>query len=75
MSIIIYSNYYHHKFFYQRCNLHTDAIIVQKLRYYRVQNDMLTSMDNQRVTMLLLLDLSAALDTVRSFHPYSKAQG
>ena len=30
----------------------------------RVQNDILRSMDNQKVTMLLLLDLSAAFDTV-----------
>ena len=30
----------------------------------RVQNDILKSMDNQKVTMLLLLDLSSAFDTV-----------
>jgi hypothetical protein len=30
----------------------------------RVQNDILTSMDSKRVTALLLLDLSAAFDTV-----------
>ena len=47
-----------------RCNLHTDAIIVQKLCLLRVQNDIFRSMDNQRVTMILLLDLSAAFDTV-----------
>ena len=41
-----------------RCNHSTETALL------RVQNDILTSMDNQRVTMLLLLDLSAALDTV-----------
>ena len=41
-----------------RCNHSTETALV------RVQNDILTSMDNQRVAMLLLLDLSAAFDTV-----------
>ena len=30
----------------------------------RVQNDILTNMDNQSVTVLILLDLSAAFDTI-----------
>ena len=41
-----------------RCNHSTETALL------RVQNDILRSMDNQKVTMLLLLDLSAAFDTV-----------
>ena len=40
-----------------RCNHSTETAL-------RVQYDILTSMDNQRVTMLLSLDLSATFDTV-----------
>ena len=41
-----------------RCNHSPETALL------RVQNDILRSMDNQKVTMLLLLDLSAAFDTV-----------
>ena len=30
----------------------------------KIQNDILAAMDNQRVTLLVLLDLSAAFDTI-----------
>ena len=33
----------------------------------KVQNDILMSMDNKAVTLLVLLDLSAALDTIEQF--------
>ena len=39
-------------------------ITVQKLPCLRVKNDILLNMNQQRVTLLVLLDLSAAFDTV-----------
>ena len=46
------------------CSLLTDIGHSTETALLRVQNDILRNVDNQRVTILLLLDLSAAFDTV-----------
>ena len=41
-----------------------DKFQVQETALLKVQNDILMSMDNMELTLLVLLDLSAALDTI-----------
>ena len=41
-----------------------DKFQVQETALLKVQNDILMSMDNKEVTLLVLLDLSAAFDTI-----------
>ena len=38
--------------------------IHQKLLFFRVQSDIMMSMDRQEVTLLILLDLSVTFDTI-----------
>ena len=40
-----------------------DKFQVQETALLKVQNDILMSMDNKELTLLVLLDLSAAFDT------------
>ena len=41
-----------------------DKFQVQETALLKVQNDILMSMDNMELTLLVLLDLSAAFDTI-----------
>ena len=41
-----------------------DKFQVQETALLKVQNDILMSMDNTELTLLVLLDLSAAFDTI-----------
>ena len=45
-------------------NLLIRNTIIPKLAYFKVQDDILLSMDRQEVTFLVLLELSAAFDTI-----------
>ena len=45
-------------------NLHTEKDIAWNLPYLKVKTDILNSMDKQKVTCLIPLDLSAAFDMV-----------
>ena len=44
--------------------LHSSQRTVSIIALLKVQNDILMNLDSQRVTLLVLLDLSAAFDTV-----------
>ena len=46
------------------CNQHNRRRHSTETTLIKVQNDILLAVDNGNVTMLLLLDLSAAFDTV-----------
>ena len=50
--------------FFPHCKQPIDSTIVQKPPYLKVKNEILTNMEDQCVTLLMLLDLSAAFDTV-----------
>ena len=47
-----------------------DIPLLKKCFLLKVQSDILMSMDNQEITLLVLLDLTAALDTINHKHAY-----
>ena len=46
-------------------NLHTEKITLQKTALLHVKTDLLNALDNKDITCLVLLDLSAAFDTIK----------
>lgn len=43
-----------------------DVPLLKKCFFLKVQSDILMSMDNQEITLLVLLDLTAAFDTINN---------
>ena len=63
-SSIRYTNTWSTRIYTRTLNQLTGCIIALKLTLLKVKNDILLNMNKQHVTLLVLLDLSAAFDTV-----------
>ena len=44
--------------------MHTEAITAQKQQLVKIVNDLRSEVDNKKCVLLVLLDMSAAFDTV-----------
>ena len=56
--------YHYTRFWNSLCKLSVKLLVCTKTALLKVHNDLLMNMDSQRLTLLVLLDRSAAFDTV-----------